>query len=549
MADFHTVIIGSGAGGATVAKRLAETQNEQILVIERGTAVPREDRNWDPDTIFSEKDYQTEEKWRDKDGESFKPEAYFVIGGNTKFFGAALQRMREVDFGEVQHHGGVSPAWPLDYGVFEPYYQEAEKLFKIHGVHGEEPTEPWRSEPYPYTEIPHEPRIAEVAEDLRGQGLKPFHLPLAIDRNVSSPEEGKCIRCETCDPYPCKIEAKLDAEIACLIPALSTGKVTLWSGTKVLSLETDSSGSKVVAALVEHEGKKERVTGDKFVISAGAINSAALLLRSKSEAHPDGLGNQNGLVGRRLMFHNHSGITAVDTKENDTVFQKTLGFHDYYFKGPEGYDYPLGGIQLTGKAPWQRLATVADPSTPREMLEHMAKHAIDWWVTSEDLPDDDNRVSVGADGQIEVCFTPNNLKPHNDLIRIWIDHLRRRGDYLFMTKTMPLPTVWHQAGTCVFGVEEKKSVLNLQCRLWGVENCYVVDSSFMPCMGAVNPTLTIIANALRVADTLAGLAAPIEGGEPKEESYPNSNTNGNPADENLKEVKSLAPKDSRTLST
>lgn len=326
----------------------------------------------------------------------------------------------------------------------------------------------------------------------------------------------------------------MDAETACLIPALASGKVTLWTGAKVLSLETDQSGRKVVAAVVEKEGETMRVTGERFVLSAGAINSAALLLRSRNLQHPNGLGNSSGLLGRRLMFHNHSSITAVGTRENDTIFQKTLGFHDYYFKGPEGYDYPLGGVQLTGKAPPERLATVADESMPKETLEHMARYSVDWWITTEDLPVDSNQVTLDEEGGIKVNFVPTNLRPHNELIRIWIDHLRKLDSYLFMTKTMPLPTVWHQAGTCVFGVDEKESVLNLQCRLWDVDNCYVVDASFMPSMGSVNPTLTIIANALRIADTLSGIGSPQRDEDPRAVPYPETSDTpvGEPAGQN-----------------
>lgn len=507
MPDFDFVIIGSGAGGSTISYRLAELNAGSILIVERGKKVPQEERNWNPDTIFSSKSYQTDEQWKDSEDNSFRPETYYNIGGNTKFYGAALQRLRESDFRALQHCEGVSPAWPLGYSEFEPYYTQAEKLFKIHANLGEDPSEPPHSEAFPHPAVSHEPRIQKISSRLNEQGLTPFHLPLAIDLNEDSPEKSKCIRCATCDPYPCKIHAKMDAETACLNPGLATGKITLWTECKALRLITNESGNRIQALELERSGETIQVTAEKFVCSAGAINSAALLLRSSQPHHPQGLSNSNGLLGRNLMFHNHSGVTAVGTEKNNTTFQKTLGIHDFYFRGPT-QSYPLGGIQLTGKAPWQRLQDSADGELPDATLKHMAQHSVDWWITSEDLPQKTNRVLLDDYGGIKIDFTANNLQPHRELLETWIGVLRRCGDYIFMTKTMPLPTVWHQAGTCVFGTDPKTSVLDTRCRLHELDNCYVVDSSFMPSMGSVNPTLTIVANALRIADELAGVSNP-----------------------------------------
>ena len=501
MADYDIIIIGSGAGGGTLALSLAET-GKRILILERGDYLPREKENWEPTEIFLENRYQTNETWFDGDNQGFVPEAYYNVGGNTKLYGALLQRMRERDFGEVQHADGVSPAWPFEYADLEPYYTKAERLFKIHGVKGEDPTEPPMSNNYPFGPFRHEPRIAEVAQQLEAKGLRPIHATLSLNRDEDNPHLRPCIRCSTCDPYPCLVDAKCDAQVACVDVALQHDNVELWTNAYVEKLITDASGNRTERVVIKRHGERLELSADVFVVACGAVNSAALLLRSSSDKHPDGLANSSGLLGRNLMKHNHSGLVAVAAEPNPTVFQKTLAFHDYYFSGPE-QDYPLGTIQLTGKAPWQRLKTMAAGDLPQETLEHMAAHSVDWWVTTEDLPQLDNQVSLTSNRQIKVDFTPNNRKPHFELINIWTQHLRDIGFYLFMMKTMPLSTVWHQGGTAKFGENPKESVLDLHCKAHDIENMYVVDSSFLPSMGATNPTLTIIANALRVGEHMA----------------------------------------------
>ena len=500
MNHYDVIIIGAGAGGGTVAYSLAPT-GKRILIIERGGYLPNEDDNWNPDAIFQGRKYQVEEKWLDRDNNSFRPQAFYNVGGNTKVYGAALQKMREADFDEVKHEGGVSPAWELSYQDMEPYYTRAESIFKIHGQKGEDITEPPMSAEYPFPALPHEPRMQEVADQLEGLGLHPHHLTLAIDRNVEDPENSNCIRCATCDPYPCKIDAKLDAQIACVDPATEYDNVELKINTLVTKLITDNSGKTVRAVEVEVDGNKEQYTADTFILSCGSINSAALLLKSKNEQHPNGLANSSGMVGRNLMLHNHSSIVSIADKPNPTKFQKTLGFNDFYFGSPE-HDYPLGQVQMTGKSKWNRLALFSPGSIPQPTLEYMADHAVDWWLTSEDIPDPDNRVTLTDEGKIKVDFTRNNLKAHQDLIDVWQNYLRRTDFFLFMVTTVPLSAVWHQVGTCKFGSDPKTTVLDLNCRAHDLDNLYVVDGSFFPSMGAVNPTLTIIANALRVSDRI-----------------------------------------------
>jgi choline dehydrogenase-like flavoprotein len=500
---YDVIIIGAGAGGGTLAYALAAT-GKQILLLERGNYLPREKENWDSDEIFTHGRYQADEQWLDAQEQPFDPQAYYVVGGNTKLYGAALQRMRQEDFGELPHHDGISPAWPLPYSEFEPYYTRAESLFKIHGQRGEDPTEPPMTAEYPFPPLAHEPRIQAIADQLADQGLQPLHLTLALDRNEAQPEKSPCIRCDTCDPYPCLVDAKCDAQIACVDPALAHQNVTLRTHTQVTRLLTTADGRRISQVEIQTSQGIEYLSADIVVVACGAINSAALLLRSANEQHPSGLANSSDQVGRNLMKHNHSALVAIAPEPNPTVFQKTLAVHDYYFNGPK-QDYPLGQIQLTGKAKWQRLKQMAPTELSQEWLVYLSQHSVDWWITTEDLPDPNNRVMVTSNNQIKVDFTPNNLHPHRELISLLEQHLKQLDFYLFWHKRMDLSVFWHQVGTCRFGTDPATSVLDLNCRTHDVENLYVVDASFFPAMGAMNPTLTIVANALRVADHLKSM--------------------------------------------
>lgn len=497
---YDIIIIGAGAGGGTLAYALAPT-GKRILLIERGDYLPREKENWDPDAIFTQQRYVADETWLNAQDQPFNPETYYNVGGNTKLYGAALQRMRQEDFGELYHADGISPAWPLSYEELEPYYTRAESLFKIHGQRGEDPTEPPMSADYPFPAFPHEPRIQAIADGLAHQGLQPLHLTLALNRNVNDPESSACIRCDTCDPYPCLVDAKCDAQVACVDPALKYDNVTLAKNTLVTRLLTSEDGKRIEQVEVETYQGLETLTAETVIISCGAINSAALLLRSGNDRHPNGLANSSDQVGRNLMKHNHSALVAIAPVPNATIFQKTLGIHDYYFKGPQ-QDYPLGQIQLTGKAKWQRLQKMAPTDLSQSWLEYLSRHSVDWWVTTEDLPRAHNRVTLNRDGKIKVSFTPNNIRPHLELISVLEQHLKALDFYLFWHKRMELAVAWHQVGTCRFGTDPTNSVLDLNCRTHDIENLYVVDASFFPSMGAMNPTLTIVANALRVADHL-----------------------------------------------
>src|SRR4051794_9340919 len=407
---YDVIIIGTGAGGGTLAHRLAPT-GKRILLLERGGYLPREPENWDSKEVFLEERYLSGEEWIDKDGTAFRPHQQYFVGGNTKFYGAILFRFRERDFGEVRHWAGTSPAWPISYADLEPYYTQAEELYLVHGQAGEDPTEPERSGPFPHPAVSHEPRIQELADDLERTGHHPFHLPVGIDLNESDPEAGRCIRCDRFDGFPCLTDGKADAHVCCVRPALEHKNVKLLTHARVQRLETDSSGNSVTRVIVDRRGSREVFSADIVVVSCGATNSAALLLKSASDQHPRGLANSSDVVGRHYMAHINSGVIAISQTPNTTSFQKTLGVNDYYW-GADDFDFPLGHMQMLGKSDRSILRGGAPWFAPGLALDYMAKHAIDFWLTPEDLPLPDNRVPVDHSGQIPLAKVDHNTEPH-----------------------------------------------------------------------------------------------------------------------------------------
>jgi choline dehydrogenase-like flavoprotein len=518
---YDVIIIGTGAGGGTLLHALAPT-GKKILVLERGDFVPREKANWDSRIVNVEGHYNTKEVWHDKTGKPLHPHTNYYVGGNTKFYGAALFRLRREDFGEIRHHAGISPAWPIGYDDLEPYYTKAEQLYHVHGSRGEDPSEPAASAPYPYPAVSHELRIQQLHEDFEGLGHRPFHTPLGIMLNEQDRHKSSCIRCETCDGFPCLINAKADAHVCCVDPALVHPNVTLLTNSFVSRLRTNASGREVTGVEVTRKnhgnggGVAETYTADIVVVACGAINSAVLLLRSATDKHPRGLANSSDIVGRHYMGHTNSVLLAVSKCPNPTVFQKTLSLNDFYGPSKE-WEYPMGHISFVGKLDGVALSAGAPAIAPGFTLDLMARHSLDFWLTSEDLPHPESRVTLDRSGNIVLSYTPNNLEAHKRL-RATLESLMQQqtgcdihGDgchqglfarSLFVGERIPLAGVAHQCGTLRFGHDPKTSVLDVNCRAHDLENLYVVDGAFFPSSGAVNPALTIAANALRVGDHL-----------------------------------------------
>jgi choline dehydrogenase-like flavoprotein len=512
---FDLIIIGTGAGGGTLAYALAST-GKRILILERGDYVRREKDNWNPRAVNVEGKYNTKEVWQDTDGKPLHPHTNYYVGGNTKFYGAALFRLRKEDFGELRHHGGISPAWPISYDELEPYYARAEQLYQVHGARGEDPTEPRASGPYPHPAVSHEPRIQQLSDDFARLGLKPFHVPLGIMLDEKNAQASRCIRCDTCDGFPCLVDAKSDAQVCAVDPALQHSNVTLLTNAFVRKLETDAYGRKLTSVQVERNGTKETFSADVIVVSCGAINSAALLLRSANDKHPRGLANSSDVVGRHYMGHVNSILMAVSKCPNPTVFQKTLAVNDFYF-GSKEWSFPMGHISFVGKLDGATLSAGAPAIAPGWTLDLMAKHSLDFWLTSEDLPDPNNRVTLDRNGNIVLSYKPNNEEGHRRLIAKLENLMKQQtkcaihghecheglfSRNLFVGQRIPLAGVAHQNGTIRFGDDPNTSALDRNCKAHDLDNLYVVDGSIFPSSGAVNPALTIMANALRVADHL-----------------------------------------------
>ncbi len=508
---WDVVIIGAGPGGGTLPLRLAQTTGKRVLLVERGHALPREAENWQSDKVFGARRYATNETWRDKRGRGFKPQTHYGLGGNSKLYGAALFRLRERDFGEVRHHGGISPAWPLGYADFAPYYREAEVLYHVHGRRGVDPTDPPDTQDYAHPPLADEPAIAALANSLGRAGYHPFPLPMGLLRDDADPDNSPCILCSTCDGSPCLLHAKADAEVIAVRPALRTGHVTLLQDAQAERLITGAGGREVTGVeLVHADGRRGTVRGDVVVLACGSINPAALLLRSANAQHPNGLANGSGVVGRHYMCHINSAVIALMPELNPTRFQKTIGLNDFYWGG-NGHDHPLGHVQMLGKTDAGTLAAELPVPAPRSLLVAVARRTMDFWMMTEDLPSASNRVTLTQDGGVQLAYTSNNGTAHKQLRQAFKKALDGAGHQmrflprrLYLGQQIGLPGVAHQCGTVRFGTDPQQSALNLDCQAHELDNLYVVDGSFFPSSGAVNPTLTIIANALRVADHIRG---------------------------------------------
>lgn len=489
-------IVGSGMAGATVAWALRDS-GARVLVIEQGDFVPRERENWSAREVWQLGRYKNAAPWLDRDGNSFLPGYYQYVGGNSKFFGTTLARMRERDFGPVQTHDGLSPAWPVTYEEMEPHYGTIEQLFHAHAVEGD-PLEPWRSTPAPLPALKHEPVIGRLAERFRRQGLHPFTLAQGLDTGAG----GSCVLCATCDGYPCLVDGKGDADLSVLRPALRSSTVRLLTRATVTKVETEADGATVSALQLHRDGRSHRVIAERYVIAGGAVNSAALLLRSRNAAHPNGIANGSDQVGRNYMAHTISSVIGIRPGRRLQIeYQKTLGLNDWYFEGPDS-EYPLGNIAALGKL-FGPTIKPARPWIPMPILDWIAGHSVDLFAQTEDVPLAENRIKVEPDGRIRLIWQATNVEPHNELVRRLRRALRRAGFPFTFSERFGIDSTAHQCGTARMGDDPATSVVNAECRAHEVSNMWIVDAATFPSSAAVNPALTIAANALRVAHSAA----------------------------------------------
>lgn len=486
---FDIIVIGSGAGGGTVARELAGT-GAKLLIVERGGFIPQEDHNWNPAAVWKDLRYRTTETWLDESGRPFRPYTHYCVGGNTKFWGTVMYRLRPEDFGTVEHMDGISPAWPIDYDTLAPYYDRAERMYEVHGQQGADPTEGPRG-PYPFPPVAHSRVVGEIVERLKAQGLHPSPLPLGLREN--------CIFCNTCNSFPCKIHAKSDADVCAVRPATQSPNVTLWTNAFARRLITDTTGRRIEAVEIERNGTTETVSAPLVIVSCGAVNSAALLLRSAGSKHPNGLANSSGLVGKRYMAHLATMMQGFHPfRANDTVFQKTVAINDFYWKGPDS-KFPLGQIQSQGRTHGVMAQTVV-PQVPVWAYDLWVSRGVDWLAMTEDLPRVENRITLESNGAIRLHYTPNNVLAHEALVRQTRKILRKLGFWIVMSHSHKSKNTTHQCGTLVFGTDPRESVLDTYCRTHDVDNLFVIDASFFPSSAAVNPGLTIVAQAIRAAD-------------------------------------------------
>lgn len=489
---YDVIIIGSGAGGGTLAYKLC-SYGIKVLLVERGKFIPVEKENWSNEAYLGKK-YETLPR------ESMRidsvPEASrSFVGGQTKLFGAALYRFRERDFDEVVHEAGVSPAWPIRYDELEPYYCEAELLYKVHGAAGVDFTEPHHSQAYAREPLPHDKNTLPLLSKLAKQRLTISHIPRAVNYHQS----GGCTLCNTCDGFACRQEAKMDAEFTCLKPALNSGYLDLVAETECLRINCNESGSEVSEVELMQHGLSRSISANIYVSSCGGFNSPILFIKSASEKHPNGLANSSGQVGRNLNGHNSAILISPTFKYLDNDHHKTFAINDYYF-GSKTYPYPLGILQAAGRMPaWNDM-----PQPAKTFVKFIMQRSILSLVMGETIPNSKNRIYF-AEGKFKVNYSQSNLKSFDVLQKTFIGHYRKAGyKATFSTGQLAGASPWAPVGTMRFGENPKESVLDTYCKTYDIDNLYVVDSSFMPSSGSVNASLSIMAQALRVGEHIAG---------------------------------------------
>jgi choline dehydrogenase-like flavoprotein len=474
---YDCVIIGSGASGGTLAYDLAR-RGRDVLLVERGDFLkpPASHPELQTRIGFAQSEYPSG--------------SLPCVGGPTKFYGSALYRLRERDFERTQLETGESAAWPVTYDEIEPYYAEAERIYAVHGSSAGDPTEPRRSTPYPYPPIPDQGLVRSLKERIEATGIRVGHIPRGLDYR----DGGKCVLCPTCDGYYCRLDAKMDAEIACVRPAVASGRVQLATNTECVRVLVSPRGRRATGAVLRHEGNNTTVHADAVAVCAGVLDTPVLLHRSRTSAHPRGLGNDYGCVGRYMCGHTVATLVLVmGVKPLPLLHSKTFAIHEFY--GPtRDWPYPQGVIQMAGQLPvYERSAFV------RELL---SRSLLCFCMTEEPSSKDAG-----------ITFVGDGMHPHVTRAIVCKDtsaRLARQASQIFRKAGCGIVLAasrrylgWHSVGSARMGVDVRTSVIDSRCRVHGFDNLYVVDASSMPSPGAVNTGLTLMALALRAARDIA----------------------------------------------
>jgi choline dehydrogenase-like flavoprotein len=490
--DVDVVVIGSGMGGASFAAGLAPS-GARIAILERGERIEKSPHARDPRAIFQRGHYRPQETWYDAVGEPFNPGNYYYVGGNTKLYGAVLIRYRAEDFRPIEYGEGATPGWPFPYEELEPWYARAETLYQARGTLGEDPTEPKHSTPYPFPPVPDEPAIADLRTRLKRVGLHPFSLPLGVD--IETWLKGGAT---PWDAFPDTQSGKMDAESCGLAAALKHENVSLETGARVVRLETDAAGKQIVGVVYQKNGETLRLAPKAVVLAAGAVNSALLLLASANGALPNGLANRSDQVGRHFMNHNLSfGLALHPFRINDSIYQKTIGLNDFYISDGRGGP-PLGNVQMVGKISGAILKSELR-SAPEMALNVLARRTFDFLYMSEDLPSPQSRVRLDG-SRVVLDWRRSNIAAHNGLVVRMREMLKEAGFPIVLVKAVDRRTPSHQCGTIRMGSDPAKAAVDPECRAYDHPNLFVVDASVLPTSGAVNPSLTVAALALRAAE-------------------------------------------------
>ncbi len=459
----------------------------RVLMLERGDHLRPGAFDRDAEAIFAKGHFRPNEHWLDGDNRSFNPGNYYCVGGNSKFFGAVFLRYREADFEPIRHLEGTTPGWPIAYNDLAPWYDKAEALYAVRGPEQPEAFEPPRP-PYPFPSLPHEPAIVELQRRLSAVGLTPTSLPLGVDL-----ERWLAGGRTPWDAYPNTGRGKMDAETAALQSAMQSPNVRLQTGAQVTRLHCDQTGR--IAWVELDDGSHLRAP--VVVLAAGAVQSAALLLRSAYEACPKGVANQSDQVGRNFMNHNCSAVMALHPlRKTNLIYQKTLMINDFYHSGGPK-DAPLGNIQMLGKVSGTILA--AQTTLPRPLANWIASRSLDLYAMSEDLPNPESRVTL-QQGQIKLDWKRSNWRAHLALVAKLKKTLRKAGYPITLSRAFDRRTPSHQCGTARMGLDRHSSVVTPLCQAHDHPNLFITDASVLPTSAAVNPALTIAALALRCAE-------------------------------------------------